>query len=74
MIEDRLREDFCDYLTEGELKILRLDGDTDAILRHNFCHEFQEPIFQGRQIGLFSTKAGGCGITLTKAIWIFFVD
>jgi chromodomain-helicase-DNA-binding protein 4 len=62
-----------DFLSQNEIKFLRLDGDTKSFLRQRLIDSFNK-IESQYQIFLLSTKAGGLGINLHTADTIFIID
>ncbi|MEO5357344.1 MAG: DEAD/DEAH box helicase [Nitrospirae bacterium YQR-1] len=64
LIEARLREIDC--------KIFRLDGDTSVVKRKKIVEDFQSS--EAPSIFLLSLKAGGQGLNLTRATYVFHMD
>jgi len=59
-------------LDKDNVKYLYLDGSTPATERQNLVKKFQED--DSIQIFLMSLKAGGVGLTLTAADYVYIVD
>ena len=59
-------------LKENELSFSRLDGSTPVGKRKKLVEGFQEG--EGPKIFLLSLKAGGQGLNLTKASYVFHLD
>ena len=59
-------------LSRNGIGYLRLDGSTAAGKRKNLVKEFQEGT--GPSVFLLSLKAGGQGLNLTKASYVFHLD
>ncbi|RMD51836.1 MAG: DEAD/DEAH box helicase, partial [Nitrospirae bacterium] len=64
IVEERLKK-------EG-FNILRLDGSTPQAKRRSIVKSFQED--NGHKVFLLSLKAGGQGLNLTKADYVFHLD
>lgn len=65
---DILEED----LRENGLQYLRLDGSTPTVKRKKLVERFQSE--EGPSIFLLSLKAGGQGLNLTRASYVFHLD
>lgn len=65
---DILEED----LRNNKMRYLRLDGSTPTDKRKKLVEEFQSG--EGPSIFLLSLKAGGQGLNLTKASYVFHLD
>ena len=59
-------------LDADNIKYVYLDGSTPATERQNIVTQFQED--ESIQIFLMSLKAGGVGLTLTAADYVYIVD
>ena len=59
-------------LEKDNVKYVYLDGSTPAAERQNIVNQFQED--QTIQVFLMSLKAGGVGLTLTAADYVYIVD
>ncbi len=59
-------------LIRNEIDFIRLDGSTPVIKRKKLIEEFQSS--EGPCIFLLSLKAGGQGLNLTKASYVFHLD
>jgi len=59
-------------LDADNIKYVYLDGSTPASERQNIVTQFQED--ETIQIFLMSLKAGGVGLTLTAADYVYIVD
>jgi len=59
-------------LKDARMDFLRLDGSTPAAQRTRLIERFQAP--SGPSIFLVSLKAGGAGINLTAADYVFLLD
>lgn len=61
-----------DYLKSTDRKYCKLTGDTSQAARKGEVHRFQEE--DKYQAFLISLKAGGVGLNLTKADYVFILD
>lgn len=57
---------------QEELNVFRIDGSTTALKRKKLIDEFQES--KKASVFIMSLKAGGFGLNLTKANYVFHVD
>lgn len=60
------------HLTEAKIERLRLDGSTPQQKRKELVETFQNG--KGAGIFLISLKAGGAGLNLTRASYVFHLD
>lgn len=60
------------HLTEAKIQRLRLDGSTPQEKRKQIVEAFQNG--KGPGIFLISLKAGGAGLNLTRASYVFHID
>ena len=61
-----------DHLKSNDTKVFRIDGQTPAKKRMDYINEFQE--LDGSAVFVISLKAGGVGINLTSAEYVFHLD
>ncbi len=61
-----------DELKRHEIRFLRLDGSTPVAKRKKLIETFQQE--EGQSVFLLSLKAGGQGLNLTKASYVFHLD
>lgn len=65
--------DLLEYdLKKHDIAYLRLDGSTPVIKRKKLISQFQNS--EGPSVFLLSLKAGGQGLNLTKASYVFHLD
>jgi superfamily II DNA or RNA helicase len=60
------------YLKKADLRFIRLDGSTPVEKRRDLVEAFQKK--DGPTIFLISLKAGGAGLNLTRASYVFHID
>ena len=65
-------EIFRHYLTENNVDFLYLDGGTSSVKRKDLVDEFQNN--EKQKVFLISLKAGGVGLNLTAADYVFILD
>lgn len=62
------------FTREHGFSFVRLDGTMNQKRRTQVIHEFQSSAADGATIMLLSLKAGGVGINLTAASYVFLMD